>query len=464
MPLAHMLPLSIFTAPPLHRHARQSSLNSSLARRAPVDLRTIDEGFGLPSAADPDPFGVLALQQAGLAIKEAGSQQRASSDAFEYRPSPTSPAFRLSLQSGSDGPSRRASRRDSKRSMVSVDHGTQTADLPAGPDDGAASGDLRDVNVPVAHPRSPVARAFGPVAQPASPTLDARPASTAPEPTAPAPAYRSPIHDPWADDDPRVAAALSAAAELVHSPEREAASDEAIPAPASLPFEEASDEAIPTSAPPQLDAAPPPLDPAASAPAPVLAEAVQSPIATRVTRARLVTIRGRPAPALPSRNPLRAVRPAAVHVTSEELLQQEDDGSSAYSASPARSGFDGEGDEDGAPAPWSAQTSIGDGESVRAKGEASRQGSVDEVEGRKGSGDAGSPLRREVGAARAESDAEMRHSSEGLEAEGPREEDEFHSVPPSPAAAPAAEAVPLPEAVSSLDVVPMPTPGSFDRP
>jgi lipid-binding SYLF domain-containing protein len=47
--------------------------------------------FGLPNVDDPDPFGVLALEMAGLEIREAGTRLRPSSSQFEYNPSPTSP-------------------------------------------------------------------------------------------------------------------------------------------------------------------------------------------------------------------------------------------------------------------------------------------------------------------------------------------------------------------------------------
>ena len=90
------------------------------------------DGFGLPAPDDPDPFGVLALERAGLEIKEIkeeGLRSRPSSDAFEYKPSPTSPIFanfaRQSWQS-IDTVSQRNSRRNSRRSTKSVDHGTQT--------------------------------------------------------------------------------------------------------------------------------------------------------------------------------------------------------------------------------------------------------------------------------------------------------------------------------------------------
>lgn len=49
--------------------------------------------FGLPDADDPDPFGILALEMAGLEIREAGTRLRPSSRQFDYSPSPASPAF-----------------------------------------------------------------------------------------------------------------------------------------------------------------------------------------------------------------------------------------------------------------------------------------------------------------------------------------------------------------------------------
>ncbi|KAI8635157.1 hypothetical protein F5Y19DRAFT_1837 [Xylariaceae sp. FL1651] len=49
--------------------------------------------FGIPAVNDPDPFGVLALEVAGVGIREAGSRLRPESSQFEYHPSPTSPAF-----------------------------------------------------------------------------------------------------------------------------------------------------------------------------------------------------------------------------------------------------------------------------------------------------------------------------------------------------------------------------------
>ncbi|KAH8735912.1 hypothetical protein BGZ61DRAFT_339357 [Ilyonectria robusta] len=49
--------------------------------------------FGIPSVDDPDPFGVLALEMAGLEIREAGSRLRPTSSQFDFNPVPASPAF-----------------------------------------------------------------------------------------------------------------------------------------------------------------------------------------------------------------------------------------------------------------------------------------------------------------------------------------------------------------------------------
>ncbi|KAI1428333.1 hypothetical protein F5Y12DRAFT_55350 [Xylaria sp. FL1777] len=53
----------------------------------------LSSSFGLPTSADPDPFGVLALEMAGVGIREAGTHLRPESSQFEYHPSPTSPVF-----------------------------------------------------------------------------------------------------------------------------------------------------------------------------------------------------------------------------------------------------------------------------------------------------------------------------------------------------------------------------------
>ncbi|GAB1316713.1 hypothetical protein MFIFM68171_06923 [Madurella fahalii] len=56
--------------------------------------------FGMPDANDPDPFGVIGLEMAGIEIREAGTKLRPTSTQFEYHPNPTSPAYaRFSRQS-----------------------------------------------------------------------------------------------------------------------------------------------------------------------------------------------------------------------------------------------------------------------------------------------------------------------------------------------------------------------------
>ncbi|KAH7390869.1 hypothetical protein DE146DRAFT_145444 [Phaeosphaeria sp. MPI-PUGE-AT-0046c] len=104
-----------------------------------------DKSFGIPDNDDPDPFGVLALQNAGLDIKEAGTHKRPTSEQFEFKPSPTSPiyaSFRRSMDNRSSiAPSRRSSWRTSTMSSileprapsVMIDMSTQTDDLPPPP-------------------------------------------------------------------------------------------------------------------------------------------------------------------------------------------------------------------------------------------------------------------------------------------------------------------------------------------
>ncbi|POR34605.1 SH3 domain-containing protein [Tolypocladium paradoxum] len=48
--------------------------------------------FGIPKADDPDPFGVLALEMAGLEIREAGTHLRPTSTQFDFHPTPLSPS------------------------------------------------------------------------------------------------------------------------------------------------------------------------------------------------------------------------------------------------------------------------------------------------------------------------------------------------------------------------------------
>ena len=104
-----------------------------------------DKAFGIPNTEDPDPYGVLALQDAGFEIKEAGTQKRPTSEQFEFKPSPTSPIFTTFRRSMDNRSSTAASRRSSWRTStissvleprtpsIMMDMSTQTDDLPPPP-------------------------------------------------------------------------------------------------------------------------------------------------------------------------------------------------------------------------------------------------------------------------------------------------------------------------------------------
>ncbi|KAK4159753.1 hypothetical protein QBC43DRAFT_122368 [Cladorrhinum sp. PSN259] len=68
--------------------------------KALIPATPAKNAFGIPDANDPDPFGIIGLEMAGIEIREAGSTLRPTSTQFEYHPSPTSPIFsRFSRQS-----------------------------------------------------------------------------------------------------------------------------------------------------------------------------------------------------------------------------------------------------------------------------------------------------------------------------------------------------------------------------
>lgn len=83
--------------------------------------------FGLPKADDPDPFGILALEMAGLEIREAGSQLRPSSGQLDIHRNSNSVLAKLNRQSGETFATR--SNRGScvsAHTIKSQDAGTQT--------------------------------------------------------------------------------------------------------------------------------------------------------------------------------------------------------------------------------------------------------------------------------------------------------------------------------------------------
>ncbi|KAI5306323.1 hypothetical protein KEM56_001397 [Ascosphaera pollenicola] len=93
---------------------------------APADFEIEADTFAIPDPEDPDPYGVKALEQEGVVIREAGTKSIPSMDTFEFRPSEKSPIY----QRWSCHESRRTSWRTSVASTSSVDRGTQTDDLP----------------------------------------------------------------------------------------------------------------------------------------------------------------------------------------------------------------------------------------------------------------------------------------------------------------------------------------------
>lgn len=86
--------------------------------------------FGIPELDDPDPFGVLALEQAGLEIREAGTKIRPASTQFEYNPAPTSPIYSKFHRRSMDTLATRSNRESymSTKSTLrtSIDRATQT--------------------------------------------------------------------------------------------------------------------------------------------------------------------------------------------------------------------------------------------------------------------------------------------------------------------------------------------------
>jgi lipid-binding SYLF domain-containing protein len=86
--------------------------------------------FGVPNADDPDPFGVIALEMAGLEIREAGTRLRPASSQFEFHPAPTSPLF-SNFQRQSIDTYVSKSNRSNRESVLSLkSQGTQTEMTP----------------------------------------------------------------------------------------------------------------------------------------------------------------------------------------------------------------------------------------------------------------------------------------------------------------------------------------------
>ncbi|KAI1177528.1 hypothetical protein F4777DRAFT_195936 [Nemania sp. FL0916] len=88
----------------------------------------LSPNFGLPTSDDPDPFGVLALEMAGIGIREAGSQLRPESSQFEYHPSPTSPVFPRVKRASIDTTMSRSNRASLMSNRTAATEKSQTTD------------------------------------------------------------------------------------------------------------------------------------------------------------------------------------------------------------------------------------------------------------------------------------------------------------------------------------------------
>ncbi|KAM0720418.1 hypothetical protein Q7P37_004554 [Cladosporium fusiforme] len=97
---------------------------SFLPDEPPPSDYEVDDGhfFGVPDHEDPDPYGVLALEKEGMAVRDANTHERASWDQFSFHPLPTSPIAAVFARTSGERPrsiiSRPASWRTSTQSSV----------------------------------------------------------------------------------------------------------------------------------------------------------------------------------------------------------------------------------------------------------------------------------------------------------------------------------------------------------
>ena len=304
------------------------SSTSSTQRRGSQGGELTPTGFGLPSLQDPDPFGVRALELAGLEIKEAGSSTRPSIDAFEYRPSPTSPVFRLSTQGGditgtsdSRRNSRRNSKRNSKRSLLSI------------ATDGASS-----------EPRNAIA---------SPPPLPPRRTSLS---SLTSTAKSSPVAATFAIDAGIVQSPIATESKLSRSQSLRS-NPQQIPETIDEMVNEEESEEEDGEFSDEEDII---IEEVSTSMVPAVPTVLATPFSAK---AKVVSIRKKGPPALPLKSPLR---PRQVFGTpaQDDFHEDQDETSTAYSLSPDKSAFD-KGEP--SPTPWSEQTSLQDNESIRCK-------------------------------------------------------------------------------------------------
>ncbi|KAH8847463.1 hypothetical protein MCOR27_010977 [Pyricularia oryzae] len=76
--------------------------DATIETPAGTPISPIKPNFGLPDVDDPDPFGIIALEMAGLEIREAGANNRPASTNLDYCPSPASPISNNSQRQSTD--------------------------------------------------------------------------------------------------------------------------------------------------------------------------------------------------------------------------------------------------------------------------------------------------------------------------------------------------------------------------
>lgn len=97
----------------------------------PSDCEIVPSHFGIPEADDPDPYGVKALEEAGVIIREAGTHNVPDLDAVEFHPNHDKTSPRKSSTTDSSTSTTSSLWRGSVHSANSVDRGVQTEDLPS---------------------------------------------------------------------------------------------------------------------------------------------------------------------------------------------------------------------------------------------------------------------------------------------------------------------------------------------
>lgn len=273
---------------------------SFLPDEPPPSDYEVDDGhlFSVPDNDDPDPYGVLALEKEGMAVRDANTHQRASWEQFSFNPSPTSPLHAVFARTSGERPrsmiSRPASWRTSTQSSVAptpkapsslrtsleqtrppptmCDSSTQT-DFPDAPYSGRSSisDSRRSSKGSVTGRRSPPMNAV-----PEHEVLDTSPDRHEPVNVSKANGYTTPPRTPEADETPKPATRHRNAEEESNGISHDHDDDEHDDA-------EIVDQPVVHSI-----------------------QSIQPATQQKISKARLVTVAKRAPPKLPPRNPNRS--------------------------------------------------------------------------------------------------------------------------------------------------------------